>query len=686
MTGLKLIKRAAPHPLDPLSAEEVVSAANICRAYVAEKGLGAHRFNTITLSEPPKADLLAFERGGKYPTRMASVVMTKPPKSNPIEMELNLEEGSVVSYKTVEGVQVAIIYDDFYEVGESLFKADPHLQDLCKEYGIESMDSVAVDTWPIHPVDDEMGPEHRLFMGLMYWRSSEDDNQYAHPLPWVPILDVESRKVIRIETAWKGPAPVAKLDGNYHHKLLEGKPRTDIKPLDIIQPEGPSFTVDGNLIKWQKWQIRVSFNWREGLVLHNVGYEDEGRLRPIMYRASIAEMAVPYAEAQEPHHRRLAFDLGDVGIGQLTNSLELGCDCLGHIHYFDAVLNNSKGEPYVIKKAICVHEEDAGIIWKHTELRNMHPEVRRGRKLVISFIATVANYEYGFYWYFGQDGAIQHEVKLTGEVSTTLASPEDGNDPRFGTLVLPNVLAAHHQHLFCARLDMAVDDEDGGRGLVVSEVDTVPLPVEENPWHSAFMKRETDLTNEASAARVVDSTKARFWKIKNPAKRHVYSGHAASYKLVPANTQLLLGLPTSTTAERASFATKSLWVTPYDEAERYPGGDYPLQNVKTGGVAQWSKKGRLIAEGNDPVVWHVFGATHLVRPEDFPVMPVETVGFHLKPVSFFKQNPALDLPRTVNTASKLAGSCCGANGQVNGATNRHANGYTNGHSEGIVEE
>jgi primary-amine oxidase len=46
---------------------------------------------------------------------------------------------------------------------------------------------------------------------------------------------------------------------------------------------------------------------------------------------------------QEPFHRRLAFDLGDVGIGQLTNSLELGCDCLGNIHYFDAILNNSKG-------------------------------------------------------------------------------------------------------------------------------------------------------------------------------------------------------------------------------------------------------------------------------------------------------------------------------------------------------
>ena len=39
-----------------------------------------------------------------------------------------------------------------------------------------------------------------------------------------------------------------------------------------------------------------------------------------------------------------------------------------------------------------------------------------------------------------------------------------------GTLVAPHVVAAFHQHLFCARLDMAVDDAEGGKGLVVSEV------------------------------------------------------------------------------------------------------------------------------------------------------------------------------------------------------------------------
>ena len=56
--------------------------------------------------------------------------------------------------------------------------------------------------------------------------------------------------------------------------------------------------MEGNAIRWQKWHVRISFNWREGLVLHNVGYEDGGRLRPVLHRAAIAEMAVPYAEAQ----------------------------------------------------------------------------------------------------------------------------------------------------------------------------------------------------------------------------------------------------------------------------------------------------------------------------------------------------------------------------------------------------
>ena len=48
------------------------------------------------------------------------------------------------------------------------------------------------------------------------------------------------------------------------------------------------------------------------------------------------------------------------------------------------------GDPWTVKKAVCVHEEDAGICWKHTEYRDGHGEVRRNRRLVLSFIATGA--------------------------------------------------------------------------------------------------------------------------------------------------------------------------------------------------------------------------------------------------------------------------------------------------------
>ncbi len=50
--------------------------------------------------------------------------------------------------------------------------------------------------------------------------------------------------------------------------------RDDLKPLEITQPEGPSFTVDGNLVRWQRWSLRVSMDPYEGLVLHTIGYED----------------------------------------------------------------------------------------------------------------------------------------------------------------------------------------------------------------------------------------------------------------------------------------------------------------------------------------------------------------------------------------------------------------------------
>ncbi|KAL3159938.1 hypothetical protein ABBQ38_010331 [Trebouxia sp. C0009 RCD-2024] len=667
------------HPLDALTADEIKACSEACTKYAEEEKFGALRFNVISLKEPAKDELLAYEADhSTAPDRTAYCIVQAFPKApvNEVYMDLSGPEAKVTCWTELEGVQPLASPDDCL-LAEQIAKADPKVREMLKMRGVTDMDLVACDPWSVHMVPCE----GRLIQLWMYNRNGHpDDNHYAHPLDFIPVVDLNLKKVVHMDKPHQDTPPKMPTENyNYHHKLVDDW-RTDLKPLNVDQPEGPSFKVEGNLIKWQKWHIRTSFNYREGLVLHNVGYEDQGKVRPIIHRASLVEMAVPYGDPNAPFQRKCAFDVGDYGLGFCANSLELGCDCLGHIKYFDALLNDSKGDIMEIPKAVCLHEEDAGIMWKHMDYRSGKAEVRRSRRLVLSFISTVVNYEYAFYWYFYQDGTIKYEIKLTGELSTNhLSMGEEA--PEYGTLVMEGVNAQHHQHMFCARLDMAVDDEEGGKGLYVSEVHAEALPEgPKNPHGNGFIAVEAPLRSESEAARVADGSKGVYWKVNNPASRHPATGKPVAFKLIPQGGPTLLAKPYSLIAKRGLFATKHLWVTPHQEEERYAAGDWVLQAEGGDGLEEWVKKDRSVRSGSDPVLWHCFGLTHIVRPEDFPVMPVESAGFTLKPVGFFRGNPAIDIPYQANAASKL---CCGsANGHANGHTNGHADGRANGHANG----
>ncbi len=245
--------------------------------------------------------------------------------------------------------------------------------------------------------------------------------------------------------------------GEYLPDLLPMRLR-EVAPLQVSQPDGVGFTLDGTLLSWQNWQLRLGFNYREGLVLHQVAFRDGGRLRPVAHRLSFAEMVVPYRDASPDHYRRTAFDIGEWGLGFMTTSLTLGCDCLGEITYLDAVVHDSAGEPQIIQNAICVHEEDSGVLWKHVDER-AGAEVRRARRLVVSFHVTVANYEYLVYWRFYQDGSIECEVRATG-IMVTSHTAAPGSRPENGTLVDQGIYAPFHQHFIVARLDLDVDGTD----------------------------------------------------------------------------------------------------------------------------------------------------------------------------------------------------------------------------------
>ncbi len=211
------------------------------------------------------------------------------------------------------------------------------------------------------------------------------------------------------------------------------------------------------------------------------------------------------------HGWKNAFDAGEWGLGRMVNSLELGCDCLGTIHYLDATFATERGEPYVVRNAICIHEEDYGILWKHQDMHSGRTEVRRSRRLVVSSIATVGNYEYGFYWYFYLDGTIQLEVKLTGVMQTQALAP--GHRSRYASPIAPDLAAPVHQHLFCARLDFEVD----GTVNEVHEVEAHPIPPgADNPWANAFVPVTRRLDSELAARRTVDPATSRCWKFVNP--------------------------------------------------------------------------------------------------------------------------------------------------------------------------
>ncbi|HWW54000.1 MAG TPA: hypothetical protein VNY84_09530, partial [Acidimicrobiales bacterium] len=196
-----------------------------------------------------------------------------------------------------------------------------------------------------------------------------------------------------------------------------------------------------------------------------------------------------------------------------------------------------------------------------------------------------------------------------------------------------------HQHLFCARLDVEVD----GTTNSVYEIDVRTDPAgAANPWGNAFTAHATPLETEQAARRDVDPAHSRVWKIVNPNVRNA-AGGAVGYKLVPGATPTLLADPDSSIGRRAGFATHNLWVTPYRPDERWAAGDYPNQHPGGAGLPQWTAADRPIVD-TDIVVWHTFGVTHVVRPEDWPVMPVERTGFSFVPVGFFDGNPALDIP------------------------------------------
>ena len=637
-TNEELLAGMAPDILASLTAVEIRQARDLVAAHVdVDKHV---RFVYVGLIEPPKSEVLAYEAGtGQVPTRVVRVMLLNLLSGEARDLRLDLSSKTVVRNDVVDGSDghLPLLEEEPWMV-DPILRADAEWCAAVEKRGLDPQKVIACALSPgYYNEHGEKG--HRVIRCLGFYQEHPDDSVWARPVDGLcAYVDTIEGSVLAVIDHEMLPVPTE--TANFHLSEYRGPDLATLKPIEITQPEGPSFTVSGSEVVWANWKLRLSFDAREGLILRQLTYNDQGRERPVIFRASIAEMVVPYADPSPARYWQNYFDTGEYLFGRYANSLRLGCDCLGEIHYFDAVLADAHGEPQTIENAICMHEEDYGTLWKHNDMYTGSSDVRRQRRLVISFFTTVGNYDYGFYWSLYLDGTIECEAKLTG-VLFPAGYPGEGFP--YASQVAPNVGAPYHQHMFSARLDMMVDGVEN----TVVEVDAQRVPMgPENPYGNAFTNKASVVRSEAEGGRLADASVGRAWHIVNRDRRNRV-GQPPSYVLYPEQSPVLLADEKSGIASRAAYTTKQLWVTAYDPEERYPAGDLVNQHPGGAGLPTYMAADRPLEQA-DLVLWHTFGVTHFPRPEDWPVMPVDYVRFKLKPHGFFDQNPVMNIPETVS--------------------------------------
>lgn len=498
-----------------------------------------------------------------------------------------------------------------------------------------------VDGWAIGQVDPKY--KGRLMRGLSYYKGA-GANYYSRPIEGVvALVDLKAKKVIELLDT--GVVPVDKKGQEFDEKSI-GKLREKPKTLVISQPDGASYQLNGQEIRWQKWRFRYTMHPREGIVLHTISYDDDGKIRPIMYRAALSEMVVPYGDPDVNWRWRAAFDVGEYNIGRNSYSLEAKTDAPENAQLLPAVFANDAGEPTTRENVVALYERDGGISWKHYDYNAEENHSRRARELVLSSVATIGNYDYAVNYIFKQDGSMEVDLALTGimlakGVKEKRAANHAGMQmDTTGHLVAEYIVAPHHQHFFNFRLDFDVD----GANNSVTEMNTSQMPAgKNNEYLNGFVMRETVFKTEAEAQRKMDMQSARVWTVMNPAAQNSL-GQNTSYILVPGANSLPYIPAESLVRKRAGFINNHFWATRYNPSELYAAGIYPNQSTGGDGLPKWSSDNQSIAN-QDVVVWYTLGVTHIPRPEEWAVMPTTHVGFKLLPGAFFSRNPALDIPK-----------------------------------------
>ncbi len=353
-----------PHPLNALSADEIklaVEAINRSAHYKPN-----FRFTEISLRGPKKSEVWDFIYTGKPVSQPREAAVTVLDGRHVVEAVVDLGTQKVLSWEAIKDAHGMVLLDDFATVQSVIEGSTEYAQALAKR-GINDPKKVVTTPLTVGYFDGKDGlTQDKRLLKVVSYLDVGDGNYWAHPIEnLVAIVDLESKSVIKIEDAGIVPVPMkpTPYDGR-------GRKAATVKPLEITEPEGKNYTITGNSIHWQNWDLHLALDSRVGPVISTVTYNDQGKKRKVMYQGYLGGMIVPYGDPDVGWYFKAYLDSGDYGMGTLTSQIQPGKDAPQNAVLLDATIADYKGSPTKIPRAMAIFERYAGPEYKHRKWAN----------------------------------------------------------------------------------------------------------------------------------------------------------------------------------------------------------------------------------------------------------------------------------------------------------------------------
>ncbi|RWR77715.1 Copper amine oxidase [Cinnamomum micranthum f. kanehirae] len=632
------------HPLDPLSPSEI----NTIQRTIKRSHLGSTQnltFQYVGLDDPDKRTLLSWSSNHtKTPLPRRAFIIARS-ENQTHEIIVDIKDNFIVSDRIYNGYGYPTPTSEELEAASSLPFTYTSFIESVTERGLDITQVVCETFLPGWFGEERKGK--RMAKVMCYYRGGTD-NFFMRPLEGVTVtVDLDAMAIMGYYDRIRVPMP--KAEGTDYRASKQKPPfakRTN--GITVVQPDGPSFTIDGHMIRWANWAFHLGFDARVGPIisLASIYDLDKDEYRSILYRGYISELFVPYMDLADEWYHRTFFDSGEYSFGLSAVSLEPATDCPSNAVFIDVYVADQSSNPVKMSDIFCVFERSAGdIMWRHTEVGipgKVVREVRADVSLVVRMVAAIGNYDYVVDWEFKQSGSIKLVVGLTGVLEVKGVPYTHTNQIRenvYGTLLAENTVGVNHDHFLTYYLDMDIDGQDNS--FMKAKMQTVKVMDGRKTSipRKSYWTVVTETAKTEADARLKPSLDPADLLVVNPNKMTKVGNHIG-YRLIGGSQTTSILSDDDYPQIRGAYTKYQLMVTPYNRSEKWAGGVYMDQSHGDDTLAVWSQRNRAI-ENRDIVLWYTVGFHHIPCQEDFPVMPTLTGGFELRPSNFFDSNPVL---------------------------------------------